>query len=55
MIFRVSLGDLSVLLDDELEERPTPEHCRDYLKACTDEALRAYNELPSAAEADATE
>ena len=49
MIFRVSIGDVAVLLDDELEERPTPEHCRDYLKACTDEAARLYNLLPTEA------
>ena len=50
MIFRVSLGDINVLLDDDItDERPTPEVCRDFLRACADEALRTYNELPTEA------
>ena len=52
MIFRVSIGELTSLLDDELDERPTPELCRDYLKVCADEALRMYNNLPTEASAD---
>lgn len=46
MIFRVSIGDIACLLDDELDERPTPEHARDYLKACGDEVVRVYEALP---------
>ena len=52
MIFRVNIGDVAVLLDDELDERPTPEHCRDYLKACTDEAARLYDLLPTTEASD---
>ena len=50
MIYRVSIGDLvNVLLDDEMtQERPTPEVARDYIRACSDEALRTYNETPAA-------
>lgn len=47
MIFRVSIGDLTALLDDELtDERPTPEVSRDYLKACGDQVLAMYEALP---------
>lgn len=47
MIYRVSIGNMvDVLLDDELEERATPEVCRDYIRACSDEALRTYLETP---------
>ena len=46
MIFRVSIGEIVSLLDDELNERPTPEHARDYLKVCGDEVVRVYEALP---------
>lgn len=46
MIFRVSIGEIVALLDDELNERPTPEHARDYLKVCGDEVVRVYEALP---------
>ena len=46
MIFRVSIGEIVCLLDDELDERPTPEHARDYLKVCGDEVVRVYESLP---------
>ena len=46
MIFRVSIGELSALLDDEMVERPTPEVSRDYLKACSDQVLALYEALP---------
>jgi len=50
MIYRVSLGDLTALLDDEItDERPTPEVSRDYLKACADQVMGLYNTLPEAA------
>lgn len=52
MIYRVSIGELTALLDDELDERPTPELSRDYLKVCGDEALRMFEALPSEASAD---
>ena len=42
MIFRVAIGEIACLLDDEMDERPTPEHARDYLKVCGDEVLRVY-------------
>ena len=49
MIFRASIGDVTALLDDEItDERPTPEHARDYLRACSDETLRLFSALPDA-------
>lgn len=53
MIYRANIGDVAVLLADELDERPTPEISRDYLRACTDEAARLYSLLPT--EVDASE
>ena len=53
MVFRISIGGITTLLDDEMtDERPTPEHARDYLRACTDEDLRIYEALPAEASAD---
>jgi hypothetical protein len=47
MIFRVSIGELTTLLDDEInDERPTPEVAADYLHRCATEALRIYTDLP---------
>ena len=56
MIFRVAIGEIACLLDDEMDERPTPEHARDYLKVCGDEVLRVYAGLDvEAAEASSDE
>lgn len=50
MIFRVSIGELTTLLDDEInDERPTPEVAADYLHRCATEVLRVYSELPAEA------
>ena len=50
MIYRVSIGDINVLLDDEMtDERPTPEVARDYLRACSDQAETIYGALPEVA------
>jgi hypothetical protein len=47
MIFRVSIGELTTLLDDEInDERPTPEVAADYLHRCATECLHIYTELP---------
>ena len=43
MIYRASIGDCTALLDDEMtDERPTPEHSRDYLRACSDQVIALY-------------
>jgi hypothetical protein len=52
MIFRVSIGELAALLDDEMVERPTAEVSRDYLKACSDQVLALYEALPDGVIAD---
>jgi len=53
MIFRCQIGDLSALLDDEMvDERPTPEVSRDYLRACSDQVLAIYQAMPDAAVVD---
>jgi hypothetical protein len=50
MIFRVSIGELTTLLDDEItDERPTPEVAADYLHRCGTEVLRVYTDLPAEA------
>ncbi|MGZ4519761.1 MAG: hypothetical protein ACXVX9_00125 [Mycobacteriaceae bacterium] len=50
MIFRVSIGELTTLLDDEItDERPTPEVAADYLHRCATEVLRVYTDLPAEA------
>jgi hypothetical protein len=54
MIFRVAIGEIACLMDDEMDERPTPEHARDYLKVCGDEVLRVYAGLDVEADAEAT-
>lgn len=47
MIYRVSIGELTALLDDEMDdERPTPEVSRDYLRACADQVIALYEALP---------
>jgi hypothetical protein len=47
VIFRVSIGELTTLLDDEInDERPTPEVAADYLHRCATEVLHLYTELP---------
>jgi hypothetical protein len=50
VIFRVSIGELTTLLDDEItDERPTPEVAADYLHRCATEVLRVYTDLPAEA------
>ena len=47
MIFRASIGDLNVLLDDEMtEERPTPEQAEDYLGRCVRGVVKLYEAMP---------
>ena len=58
MIYRCVIGSMvEILLDDELDERPTPEVARDYIRACSDEALRTYLAIPDsvAVKADDTD
>jgi hypothetical protein len=50
VIYRVSIHEIAVLLDDEMvEERPTPEVAADYIRRCATEVLRVYSELPDGA------
>lgn len=47
MIFRASIGDLNVLLDDEMtDERPTPEVAADYLGRCVSGVMKLYDAMP---------
>ena len=47
MIYRASIGDLTILLDDEMvEERPTPEVAQDYLTRCATEVVKLYEQIP---------
>ena len=56
MIYRVSIGELTALLDDELtDERPTPEVTRDYLKVCADQVVALYEALPDGVMVDPDE
>ena len=47
MIFRASIGELNVLLDDEMvDERPTPEQAEDYLGRCVRSVVKMYDAMP---------
>ena len=49
MIFRASIGELAILLDDEMsDERPTPERAQDYLTRCVTEVVRMFELMPDA-------
>jgi len=50
MIFRASVGELHVLLDDEMcDERPTPEVAADYLTRCIQGVTALYEAMPDEA------
>ena len=49
MIFRASINDMDVLLDDEItDSRPTPECAADYLHRCVEQVVALYSSLPDA-------
>ena len=54
MIYRASIGELCILLDDEMvDERPTPEVANDYLTRVAAQVVKLYNEIPDTAPAEA--
>lgn len=56
MIYRASIGELCILLDDEMiEERPTPEVAEDYLTRCINGVIEMYTQIPDPEPAQASD